>query len=144
VERQIWVRDVKFVVNRIVHIPKGESEQEFDRKLAERLRMAPLGPQSRNPDDPQDTGTYDVPFLQLPGIENKFEDLKKQVLVQDPVEIRDFARAPGIYELRFTADFYHELEGRDNAKPVDVGIRFAVLPAGFKVRVLDFTTRRAD
>lgn len=135
-------------VTRIAYISpdkRWESRAAMLAEIRELIRLPAGGPAAENTDDPDDPISYDMPHLILKSGYNKFTDLREQVLTPDPVRMRELALVPGTYELRFRAKPYHINEtGSDQARQIDVAIRFAVIPTRFNARLLEWETQRQE
>lgn len=138
-------------VNRIAYIPddkvwKTESEMKAD--IRRMLRLPVGGADAKNPKDPDEKISYKMPFFQLENGDVRYEDLKKKLLTADPVQIRELAKTPGVYEIRFKARPYNinGIRPTDPAydKQIDVAIRYAVIPTRFVPQLMQWKQERQE
>ena len=134
--QDLYLKSYSLTVIPIEFTPKGEAADAFLANLPARWRQPPLETEHRA-------------VAVFPGKTfTKLEDyLPQSDRYADPRNIPDSTtttRISGVFQLRLVAEFYHVRGTKEDAKKVDVALRYAVAPDGFDAHVIFWKTQRQE
>jgi hypothetical protein len=130
----LYIKSYSLTIEPIEFTPAGENDVDFMMNLPARLRKAPTGKDIRI-----------IPPAKLQAFTKLEDHLPLADRYKDPREFPDSkltTRNSGVFLLRLRAELYHVGATANEAKSVEVAIRYAIAPVDFKLDLLNWQMRR--